>query len=178
MVIKEFTYKDLHNVDPGFLDRTRRVRQLRGRGTRYAGLRGSSIFFRTFSSEYPKNGIIYQQEIKLLDLPESLQLEGTSLRDKVRLAMNGDVAVRCTCPAFSFWGPAYILTQLDAGAPGKIKYAVGKDGRTNEVPEPRFPGVRNPALRGTVCKHLDLVFEVVGAHWNSVERDLRNQGYE
>jgi hypothetical protein len=135
------------------------------------------VWFRTFSSEYPKNGLVYQQEIKLVDLAEALQLEGTSLKDKVRIAMNGDVAVRCTCPSFSFHGFAYILTQLDAGAEGKIKYAVSK-GKTNEVPETRFPKVRNPGLRDVTCKHLALVLELFGGHWNSIVRDLRVQGYE
>lgn len=80
-----------------FLKARERIKQLRRRGTRYSGLRGMSVFFRTFSNEYDENGKIYTQEIKLLDLPEALGLENTTLKEKVLLAMKGDVAVRCTC---------------------------------------------------------------------------------
>ena len=94
----EFTYKDLKTaIDPNFLRARDRIRQLRTRGTRYAGLRGMSLYFRTPSSEYDKNHIIWTQEIKLLDLPEALLMDDLTLREKVNLSMNGDVAVRCNC---------------------------------------------------------------------------------
>lgn len=329
----EFTYKDLKTaIDPNFLRARDRIRQLRTRGTRYAGLRGMSLYFRTPSSEYDKNHIIWTQEIKLLDLPEALLMDDLTLREKVNLSMNGDVAVRCNClvgdtpiplldgrtltmeqlekefgtekrfwvysvnekgdfvpakarclgktgdvrklvrvtldnnesftctpdhpvmrrdgswvlagnlvggeslmsiyrrtgtadareakkqmvmnhkvasvvhlelddsvpvydlevdvthnfligpgiivhncPAMLYWGYAYLVSQLDAGAPGKLYSVPPND---VEMPENRFPGIRNPNLRGSVCKHLGLVFEVFGAHWNSLERDLKSQGYE
>ena len=175
MTVCEFTYKDLKTaIDPNFLRARDRIRQLRTRGTRYAGLRGMSLYFRTPSSEYDKNHIIWTQEIKLLDLPEALLMDDLTLREKVNLSMNGDVAVRCNCPAMLYWGYAYLVSQLDAGAPGKL-YSVPPD--DVEMPENRFPGIRNPSLRGSVCKHLGLVFEVFGAHWNSLERDLKSQGY-
>ncbi len=55
-----------------------------------------------------------------------------------------------------------MLTQLDASV---------------SRPENRFPGVRNPELRSVMCKHLALVFEVFGVHWNTVTSDLKKQGY-
>ncbi len=101
MRLLSYTYKELkQSIDWQFLDRRTRVRQLRRRGTRYAGIRGSSIFFRTFSSEYEKNGLVYTEEIKLLDLKNALKMADLKMSERVRLAMGGDVAIRCSCPAF------------------------------------------------------------------------------
>ncbi len=97
----ELTPKELKSaIDWRFLDAKTRVRELRKRGTRYAGVRGSSVFFRTFSSEYATNGVIYTQEIKLLDLKDALKMTDLLPSRRVLLAMSGDVAIRCTCPAY------------------------------------------------------------------------------
>ena len=97
--VTELTYKQLkREIDPRFLKAGERIRELRKRGTRYAGLRRNSMIFRTFSSKYGENGVIYEQEVKLFDLAEKLKMMDTPLRDRARDAlMNGDVGLRCTC---------------------------------------------------------------------------------
>ncbi len=164
MNLMELTYRDLRanaRSDGGFLHQDDRVRELRARGTRFAGMRGYSVFFRTFSSEYDTNSTLYTQEIRLIDLPAILRDKTQKLSARVKKAMAGDVAIRCTCPAFRYWGFAYILTQLGA----KVTR-----------PENRFPRIRNPDLRNVMCKHLRLVMDVFGSHWNSVLSELMSRG--
>jgi len=59
-----------------------------------------------------------------------------------------DIALSCSCPAFQYWGGAYI-TSLP-------KYAA-KYGE----PETRSPNVRNPKKYGMVCKHLQNLINVL-----------------
>ena len=183
--IVELTYKQLKmEIDKDYLKMGARVRELRKRGTRYAGLRGNALIFRTFSADYGENGIIYEQEVKLLDLAEKLKAVDTPLRDRARDAlMNGDVGLRCTCSAYTYWGFGYILYHRKAAAPGRILWPAGGGGRAPVTQRPKYYGRgsrrnRNWQLRGIMCKHLGLIMEVVGAHWNSLVRDLKNQGYE
>lgn len=53
-----------------------------------------------------------------------------------------DVKIFCECPAFSFWGPHYNLTQM------KSAYGPGEN---------RPPDVRDKKRKNVVCKHLWLV---------------------
>jgi hypothetical protein len=62
-----------------------------------------------------------------------------------------DVKVGCGCPAFLYWGSAYIVDQLDSGDGTIPRY---KDA---PAPESRFPAVRDPGLEKTLCKHLAAV---------------------
>ena len=68
----------------------------------------------------------------------------------------GDIHIRCNCPAQQFWGYNYQATQL------KYIYGVPK--------EDRFPIIRNPNLKGTVCKHCDKVLQWVLSHKNIVAK--------
>lgn len=66
--------------------------------------------------------------------------------DAIDYAINfGDIHARCRCPAATFWGYNY---EADA-----LRYLYGIPG------EKRFPKIRNPNLRGTICKHQDAVFQ-------------------
>jgi len=185
--LNELGYKDLkQGVDPNYLKARERKNELRRLGTSFDGLKGSTLVFRTYSSKFglpPEDGgnaKIWVQEIQLLDLAESLQMRDMKMRDRVRLAFDGDVAVKCDCPAFVYWGFGYIVTQLGAG----------KDGETNDpqwpMPINQAPGKypteprkrRNVRQRGTVCKHLYLVFEHVGWMQQDVVSALQKQGIE
>ena len=67
-----------------------------------------------------------------------------NFEDAIDYAINfGDVHCRCRCPASTFWGYNY---EADA-----LRYLYGIPG------EKRFPKIRNPNLRGTICKHEDAV---------------------
>ena len=183
--IVELTYKQLKSeIDKGFLKAGERIRELRKRGTRYAGLRGNSMIFRTFSSNYGENGVIYEQAVKLFDLAEKLKIVDMPLRKRAHDALvNGDVGLRCTCPAFVYWGFGYILYHRRSASDGRVLWPTGGGGKAPVKVRPKYYGRgsrrnRNWQLRGIMCKHLGLVMEVLGAHWNSLVRDLKNQGYE
>lgn len=195
----DWSYADLvaGQSDPNFLRSAERVRQLKAHGTRYVGLRGMNVYFQTFSSEYAQNRKIWTQEIMLLDLPETIGMRDMLMKDRVRLAMRGDVLVRCNCPAFLYWGFAYILSQIDGAAQGQYYGGWKIPGRPPTEPG-LYPEDRNPETGGkdgnppyyigrrrrnwmqlnTLCKHLMLVGQVFLGHWNSVVSDLKKQGYE
>lgn len=179
--ITELTYKELKGmIDPNYLRARERTHELRKRGVRYKGLVGSSMIFRTMSSKYPENGIIWEQEVKLLDLVDTLKRPDTSLRDRVLAAMQGEVALRCNCPSFLYWGFAYITGFFKAAAPGRTydpKWPAVVKKRPGAYPSQPWRR-RNYLLKGVMCKHLGLVMEVFGAHWTSLLRELKNQGYE
>lgn len=67
-----------------------------------------------------------------------------------------DWHVRCTCPAAQFWGYNYESTALN------YLYGIPR--------ENRFPKVRNPNLKGTVCKHADVVIRWILSHKDIVAK--------
>jgi len=58
--------------------------------------------------------------------------------DKVK-PLTSDVRVKCSCPAFQYWGSAYNST---------------KDGYDLNVNEKREPNIRDPKRERTICKHI------------------------
>lgn len=157
-LLQELTYKDLkYGVD----NRTKeKVKGLAG--TRYdSSTPGGMVVFKTKSSQFHKNNIIYTQRIVPLELIDVLLMEDLTPQEKVNLAISGDIAVSCDCPAFAYWGHAYILTQMDA---------IEGEG------EDRIPKIRNPHLKGTVCKHLLLVLKTLPFNISNILRDYEKQG--
>ncbi|MBR4397092.1 MAG: hypothetical protein IKS93_04485 [Methanobrevibacter sp.] len=59
----------------------------------------------------------------------------------------GDIHIRCNCAAELYWGYRYLGTQM------KYLYGIPR--------ESRFPKVRNPNLKGTICKHEDAVLQFI-----------------
>lgn len=59
-----------------------------------------------------------------------------------------DIKVGCSCPAFQYWGSAYIVDNLDSGEKSLQRYDEAG------FPEGRFPSVRDIDLERTLCKHL------------------------
>jgi len=71
-----------------------------------------------------------------------------SLEDAIDYAVGfGDIHLRCTCPAATYWGYNYIQTEF------KTLYGIPR--------EKRFPIIRNPNLKGTICKHEDAVLQYI-----------------
>lgn len=69
---------------------------------------------------------------------------------------SGDIHIRCSCPAQLYWGYSYIGTQM--------RYLYG-------IPnENRFPIIRNPGLKGTICKHDDKVLRYILSHKDIVSK--------
>lgn len=75
------------------------------------------------------------------------------------LLWGGNLKLHCQCPAFKFWGSQYILTQLDSAV----------------VPEVRFPHMRNPSLKGVVCKHLNRTLKVLPFHLGDMATAIKQQ---
>lgn len=71
----------------------------------------------------------------------------------------GNIRVHCPCPSFSFWGFRYIMTTRDAAM----------------FPETRFPRIRNPQLKGVVCKHLIKTLKVLPFHLADMATAIRQQ---
>jgi hypothetical protein len=90
------------------------------------------------------------------------QVDDTTLNanEAARLLFwGGNLRLHCTCPSFSYWGFQYILTQLDAAI----------------VPEDRFPHIRNPELKGIVCKHLNKTLKVLPFHMGDMAKEIKAQ---
>lgn len=153
-ILTELNYRDLRNNVDDFL-RIRAKSKLTP-GSKYIGIEGNVLHFVTDS--HTKPGIKYDQHVKLLTLPELLQSKrgAMPLKDIVQKALFGDIEVHCTDPSWLYWGFKYI---------GTIKnYAI--------EPEPLFPKIRNPRLRGAVCKHLDNILYILPFQVQKIVADL------
>ena len=151
--LDELTRKELVNdVDRWTKDKTKKVR-----GAIYLGVTEDyTVFFRvpSVTADPPTN---YLVKIKMVDYEDVADDESLSTREKVRLAIAGDLKVSCTCPAYLYFGYKYILTQLD----------------TNESDdENRFPKIRNPRLQGVMCKHCYAAIKAFPMRWTSIARDI------
>lgn len=126
--------------DPSFLDHDARVAEVPDPaiGRVYA----STLEFWVDSVKIAENGLTYSVFVMFSDLwPD---VGRSDFRDVLESHLKaGDVFVACNCPAAQYWGYNYIGTQLAYQYPG--------------YEEGRYPDVRNPDLRGTVCKHADRV---------------------
>jgi hypothetical protein len=72
-----------------------------------------------------------------------------------------DIQVFCSCPAFQYWGPAYILSLSKYDA----KY-------TDD--EHRPPRVRNPKKYGALCKHFDRVMKVLPFYGSTLAKWIKD----
>lgn len=86
----------------------------------------------------------YSVDIQLPDYSILSKLKGTD-EDKLRLAMEGDVKIYCSCPDFSYGGYKYIADKLDYGT----------------RKEKRPPVNRNPSMKGSICKHLNFLLPIL-----------------
>jgi hypothetical protein len=98
--------------------------------------------------------------IRFVEWEEQILDDQITAVEAARLLFWGaNLKVHCTCPAFTFWGSQYILTQQDAAI----------------VPEVRFPHVRNPYLKGLVCKHLNRTLRVLPFHLGDIARAVADE---
>ena len=159
--INELQYKGVLNKQrsinklfPPFYDRVKAVAN--NGGVRLKGVEPSRWHFKITSGT--ENDKEYDAYIRFKNMPEVLNrlAKNRKLWNKARtgvdyrklgveLLYQPEVELLCSCPAFQYWGPAYILTKRDA------KYT---------EPENRPPVVRNPKQYGAVCKHLQLLLDV------------------
>lgn len=155
--IYSFTGKELlDGRDGSFLKHDQRTAELDEPVLLYAY--ANTLVFEIKSSQYGKklkNGGTVATKYKVFILFEDFYTIGRDkdidFEDAIDYAINfSDWHTRCTCPAAQFWGYNFIST--------KMKYIYG-------VPrENRFPVVRNPNLKGTICKHTDRVIRWILSH--------------
>jgi hypothetical protein len=115
--------------------------------------------------------IWYQDVVKFKDLPQVIakhaknkmlwnkEKTGVDLRFLAQEVLE-DVQIElfCSCPAFQYWGPSFILTRRAA------KYT---------APETRPPNIRNPRQYGAMCKHMQLVFDVLPFYAGTMSKHIR-----
>ncbi len=166
-MLYEITYKDIKKDIGKMVSRT--VKTLVN-GTKYEGVtKDGMIMFTTLSAKHSENGLTYVEKIVPVELSDVLAMDDLLDKEKVNLAISGDLKMSCSCPAFKFWGFQYILTQLDA--------VEGEEETRAPKPYPKNPEKRrNTKLEGVVCKHLYLVIQVLPFHINNIVRDYRNAG--
>lgn len=156
--LDEITRKDLvADVDKWTKDKSRLVRK-----ATYLGITEDyTVFFRV-PSVTTKPATNYTVKIKLVEYPDIAEDKDIDVREKVRLAIAGDIQISCTCPAYLYFGYKYILTQLDANASDD---------------EPRFPKIRNPKLQGVMCKHCFLALQAFPLNWSSIAKDIESKNF-
>ena len=154
--IYSFTMQELlDNEDPNFIHRSQHVKELTSPVIEYCYANTirlkikSSHFGETVKLKDGRTGT-NQTWYTIFVLFEDFYCIGKDkdidFEDAIDYAINfGDIHIRCNCKSFLFHGFAYLSTQL--------KYIYG-------IPhENRFPKIRNPNLKSTMCKHCDVVLE-------------------
>lgn len=157
--LNEMTYKDItKGIDGNFLRQQVRAAVLTGVKLGSINSDEHLMLFKVDSAEKDKNGIIYDCAIRFKDWDYVVDDTEYKPIERARLLMfEGDLELNCTCPSFLYWGYRYILTQLDASI----------------VPEDRPPNVRNPQLRGVVCKHLNRVIKAFPFYSGDLAHHIR-----
>jgi hypothetical protein len=108
-----------------------------------------------------KKDVWYDAYLKFKNIVPTLQrivkdrrlwVKDKSRVDRTKLARKFmdtvDVQIKCSCPAFQYWGPAYILS-------------LGKYDAKHTDRELRPPRKRNPKQYGAFCKHLQNLMRVL-----------------
>lgn len=154
--IFSFTLKELKDAeDMNFIHRKEHLAELGEPTLLYAY--ANTIVFEIKSSHYGEktnkgtNTTKYKVFVLFEDFYTIGKDKDIAFEDAIDYAINyGDVHVRCTCPSFLYFGFSYLGTNL------RYLYGVPR--------ENRFPEVRNPNLKGTMCKHCDKVIDYILSH--------------
>lgn len=155
-IIAEVTIKDIRGEAPNFLNVRVNSKQM---SSEYIGMDDDTVLYRTKSQH---GGNFYNQKIKLLDL-NALVKKYKKIKKPiviVRAAIKGNVLIHCDDPSWKFWGFQYKAT--------KDGYALEKE----IIP----PTVRNPQMRGSICKHLDAALLTLPFNTANITMDLEKQG--
>lgn len=160
--INELTYnqvlrkqQSITSLFPTFYDRVKKVGQ--SGGVSLSSQKGDVWHFKVASATH--KGVKYDTYMRWVNMDRQI---GEFIKDKRLWTKEGDtidlrklaneilykadVEVYCSCPAFLYWGSSYILTQRRA------KFT---------SPENRPPDERNPKQYGALCKHSQLLFDVL-----------------
>ena len=156
--LDEIKRKELiSDVDTWTKDKAKRVRS-----ATYLGITEDyTAFFRvpSVTANPPTNYVV---KVHLSEYKDAANDENLTVKEKVRLAIAGDLRISCTCPAYLYWGYKYILTQLDTN------YADDEN---------RFPRIRNPKLQGVMCKHCYTTIQAFPFNWTKIARDIESNKF-
>lgn len=159
--------RSINKLFPPFQDRVKDVSTMGG--LRMVSARPQLWYFQVHSGT--KTNKWYDQVLRFKDIDKVIKdkaknrmlwkpdKSGVDIRLLAREVLQTcDLELRCSCPAFQYWGPAYILTQRDA------KY---------KPPETRRPRIRNPKEYGAVCKHYQLLLDYLFSYGGTMETYLQ-----
>lgn len=132
------------------------------KGATYKGITSDYVVHMSVPSVTSNPPTVYTVKIKLLDFPLLMDDETLTMRERVRLALIGDLSISCTCPAFKWYGYEYILSQIDA-----------HEGDEQTI----YPKVRNPKLDGTLCKHAYIAVRLYGKFWSKIAKDILESNF-
>ncbi len=160
--IYSFTAKELLDAeDMNFIHRREHLAELTEPELEYAYC--NTLKFSIKSSNYGKkvkSGTVatrYNVFVLFEDFYTIGKDKDIDFNDAIDYAITyGDVHVRCTCPSMLYHGFAFEGTSL------RYLYGIPK--------ENRFPKIRNPNLRGTMCKHCDKVVEWILSHTDIIAK--------
>lgn len=154
--LDELTYQDLkHAIDPNDLPYTDYAPLVRY--VRYSGTQENIMSFFVPS---PTKINRWTTFIQFVEWDEQVKDMTLSPVEAARLLLwGGNIRVHCPCPAFQFWGHAYISTELGIAI----------------YPELRFPHIRNPELKGAFCKHLRRALLTIPFHLGDMATAIKQQ---
>lgn len=156
-ILDEEVYKDLMaKIIPGWLPHNDYSKLIPF--VRYVGAKGNTMKF-FVPNKY--NG--WNTYIQFPEWQEQVEDDELKANDAAKLLLwAGNIRVHCPCPAFKFWGMQYIMTQKDAAI----------------IPEIRYPHIRNPGLKGSVCKHLNRTLKVLPFQLGPMASAIKHQRLE
>jgi hypothetical protein len=164
VVLDEMFYADLmHAIDPRDLPYRDYAPLLKY--VKYVGTEGNVMKFYVPSPvpEKYRNmpGLnLWTVFIQWMEWSDVVQDASVNPVEAARLALWGaNIRTACGCPAYRFWGMNYIGTQLGIAM----------------FPENRFPSIRNPQLKGVVCKHLMRTIKVLPWHLGDIAKEIKKQ---
>lgn len=165
--IKSYTAQDIIDArDPSFLKHDYRVKELKENSgepiLKYCYC--NTIVLEVKSSHYNNPSYVnkktgkstgYQLKYRIFILLEDFYTiakdKDIDFNEAVEYALRyGDIHCRCSCPAAQYWGYNYISTQL------RSIYGLPRENRP--------PVIRNPSMKGIICKHLDLALTYILQH--------------
>ena len=154
--IFSFTLKELlDNEDGNFIHRAEKVKELESPVLEFCY--ANTAKFKIKSSQFGKkvttkdgrtgtNTTWYNVFILFEDFYTIGKDKDIPFEDAIDYAINyGDVHVRCNCNSFLYFGFSYM------GDAMRYLYGIPR--------ETRFPIIRNPNLKSTMCKHCDVVIQ-------------------
>lgn len=154
--LDELTYQDLkHALDPRDLpyrDYAPLIKYVR-----YVGTQENIMSFFVPS---PTRINMWTTFIQFVEWDEQIRDMTLSPVEAARLLLwGGNLRVHCPCPAFTFWGHAYVCTELGIAI----------------YPETRYPHIRNPELKGFACKHIRKSILTLAWHLGDMAAAIKQQ---